>query len=132
MNERREYVEVHRFRLWFAVLGGAVAWTLHLLLSYAIGEFGCVSPFQDLRWGGISGVAWLGIGVTVITLAAAVAATVVAGRIKRRLLDGADAAHYEASDGRVFMARSGVMASGIFAFIILVQALPILYYLRGC
>lgn len=132
MNEPREYLDVHRFRLWFGVLGGAVAWTVHLLVSYAIAEFGCVSPFRDVRFLNVTGVAWLGILTSLAMLAVAVAATLVALRIKRRMVGSEDAIRYEAEDGRVFMARTGVLTSGLFVFIILVQALPFLYYLRSC
>ncbi|WP_164102415.1 hypothetical protein [Candidatus Laterigemmans baculatus] len=132
VGENREYIQVHRFQLWFSVLGGAVAWTLHLLLSYGVAEFGCVSPFRTIDWIGLSGVAWLEILVTLLTLAVAVASTLIALRIKRRLLGDAAASSSAASDGRVFMARSGVMAGAIFVFIIVVEALPILYFLRDC
>lgn len=123
---------VNRFLLWFGVLGGAVAWTAHLLLAYAIAEFGCVSPFGQLRWMGITAVAWSVIAVSLLTLLVAVAATWVSQRSARRLVGSSTAADYESADPRVFMARTGRITSGLFVFIILVQTLPVLYYLRNC
>lgn len=119
-------------RLWFGVMGGAIAWLLHLLLSYGISEFGCVSSFRERQLLGITGVAWLEITVTVLSLALAFGATLVAHHSKRQFAGLIDSARLESNDPRVFMARSGVMASGLFVFIILVQALPVLYYLREC
>lgn len=131
-HESEESTVVSDWQLWFGVMGGAIAWLGHLLLSYAISEFGCVSRFGERAMWGISGVAWMEIAVTVIFLGIAIVATVVAQRNKRAFSGAVDAARVEPNDPRVFMARSGVLASGLFVFITAVQALPILYYLHDC
>lgn len=118
--------------LWFGVLGGAIAWLVHLMLSYGIAEFGCVSQFHELRFLGFTAVAWLEVGVSLLTLAVAIAATLIARRNTSYFSGEVEAARVESGDPRVFMARSGMLSSGIFAFIIAVQALPILFYLRDC
>ena len=118
--------------LWFGALGSAVAWLLHLLLAYGIAEFGCVSPFREVRLAGLTGVAWLEIAASLLSLLIAAAATGIAQRSRRRLVGEGDAAVYETGDARVFMARTGVISGRIFLFIILVQALPILYFLHDC
>lgn len=120
------------FLLWFGILGSPIAWLAHLLLSYGVAEFGCVSPFRDVRLAGLTGVAWLEIGVSILMLLVAMASTWVAQRSRRRLVGDGHAEEYESSDGRVFLARTGVITGRLFVFIILVQALPILYYLRDC
>lgn len=126
------------FRLWFGVLGGAIAWLLHLLLAYGIAEFGCVSPFSETRLMGLSGVAWLEIGASLITAAVAAIAAVVAYRSHpstwdQKRFEGGDHAEASAADSpRVFMAYTGVLTSALFVFIILVESLPVLYYLRDC
>ena len=118
--------------LWFGVLGGAIAWLLHLLLSYGVSEFGCVSAFAETRLLGFSGVAWLEAGVSLLALILASGASLIAQRNGRYFSGEVDAARLESGDPRVFMARSGVLASRLFVFIILVQTLPILFYLREC
>jgi hypothetical protein len=118
--------------LWFGVLGGAIAWLLHLLLAYAIAEFGCVSDFRDVRWLEFSGVAWLIGGMSALTLALAIWADIVAQRNGRYFAGEVKATRLEDHDPRVFMARSGVLSNRIFIFIIAAQTLPILYYLRDC
>lgn len=66
--------------LWFGVIGGAVAWLLHLLFAYAIADFGCVSDFRNVRWLEFSGLAWSVGGLSVSTLAFAILADIVAQR----------------------------------------------------
>jgi hypothetical protein len=66
-------------RLLFAVLGGALAWSLHFLGSYAVVSVGCVA-----RWGAIG---WIVAAGTVGFAALAVWSTVVAWREWRRSSD---------------------------------------------
>lgn len=120
------------FLLWFGILGSAIAWLLHLLLAYGIAEFGCVSPFREVRLAGLTGVAWLEIVASALSLLIAVVATWIAQRSRRRLVGEGDAQLYETGDPRIFMAHTGVISGRIFVFIILVQTLPILYFLRDC
>ena len=64
------------WRLLFGVLGGPVAWSLHLLASYAVVGLGCM-----LRWRSAA------IGLFALTIACAVAASaagLVAWRDRRR------------------------------------------------
>lgn len=118
--------------LWFGVMGGAVAWTLHLLLAYGVAEFGCISPFRNMRLLGFSGVAWLEGLVTLVMLGIALFASKVAKRNSQAVAGELNATQLEPHDARVFMARSGILTSRLFIFIIIVQSLPILFYLREC
>lgn len=123
---------VSTLRLWFGVMGGPVAWTLHILLAYGVAEFGCISPFRKVHFIGFSGVAWLEVLVMLVMLVIAVFASMVAGRNSELVTGHLKATHLEPHDARVFMARSGVLSSRLFIFIIIVQSLPILFYLREC
>jgi hypothetical protein len=122
--------EVARWRLWVGLLGGAIAWTIHLLVAYAVAEFGCVSQtFRDVRFLGITGVAWLILGISAFTLVLAVVATMIARRSERVLL--ADVRDRE-DEPEEFMARVGLITSLVFVAIIVAQTLPVLYYLTSC
>jgi len=121
-----------RTSLWFGLLGGAIAWLLHLLLAYGIAEFGCVSGVGDTQFLGLSGVAALEILVTILTLAIAGSASVIAQRNYDRDSSGDPSIDQGMHDPRVFMARSGVLTSRLFVFIIAVQSIPIFFYLRKC
>jgi hypothetical protein len=61
----------------------------------------------------------------------AAAATLVGWRMRRRFPQQ-EAATGGARGSGPYMARAGLISSGLFLFIILVQSLPILFYLRRC
>jgi hypothetical protein len=129
MNTVAREVEVRRSALWFGLFGGAVAWTVHLMLAYATAEFGCVGRLGERSYQGITLVAWLEVVLTLVTTLASAAATVVAYRCHRRLR--CDAARADA-DAERYTAWAGVLTSGLFTFIILFESIPILYYLHNC
>jgi hypothetical protein len=130
-----------RWRVWFGLLGGGIAWTFHLLATYAIGEFGCVSNlFAGRGWLGIAGIAWMLIGVSIPAILLAAAATWVAYRDDRQLqavgapvreARGEDVGH-GMGDTRVAAARTGWIMNAIFLYVILVQCIPIIYWREGC
>src|SRR5687768_2504269 len=74
-----------RAAIWFGLFGGAIAWTVHLMLAYAAAEFGCVGGLGDRDYLGFSLVAWLEVALTLATTLIAGAATAVAHRQHRRL-----------------------------------------------
>ena len=118
-----------RFKLWFGLLGGAVAWLAHLMLAYAIAEFGCLGGLGHVYFLGITVVAWLVIVVSVATLLVAVVSTLVAYRCERRLRVGPA---IEDRAGEADVARAGWITSGLSALVIFVESLPIFYYLHHC
>jgi hypothetical protein len=124
---------VSRPALWFGFIGGALAWTMHLMTAYAIAEFGCVGSLGHRSYLGISYVAWLEIFVTVVTASLAAAATFVAYRCHRRLTppspDSADSSSHAAERNTAYM---GLLAGSLFFFVILFESIPIFFYLRHC
>jgi phage shock protein PspC (stress-responsive transcriptional regulator) len=120
---------ISRPALWFGLLGGALAWLVHLLGAYAAAEFGCVGGLGERQQWGVSLVAWLVIAVTAAALVPAMAATLIAYRCYRRLPEGA--ADAEPSAERL-AARAGMLTSGLFALVIVFESIPVLYYLRAC
>ena len=123
--------EISRLHLWFGLLGGALAWTAHLLLAYTVAEFGCVSTFKELSYLGISAVAWLLIGITAIALLVASAATLVAYRSNTRMHARLSESVTE-NDPRAYVAFTGFITSALFTLTIVVESVPIFYYLRSC
>lgn len=118
------------FRRWFALLGGAIAWSAHLGLSWVIGEFGCIRELHHTHLLGLTLTAWLLLGLTLVCLLLAIAATwagAMFGADRRALVEGeprAEAARY--------VLRMGFILSGLFAIIILGQAIPLVFYLQRC
>jgi hypothetical protein len=112
------------------LLGGGGAWTLHLLLAYAIAEFGCLSGWGRQQFAGFSLVAWLLLGLSLVALTLAGGATIAAARLRRRAEQRVSEA--EADRALVFGARLAFVTNLVFTVVIAVQSVPILYYLSGC
>jgi hypothetical protein len=129
-NRHESLPGVRRVALWTGLIGGGLAWTLHLVSVYAIGEFGCVAGLGERHYAGISLVAWMVIAATAATAGLGILATFVAYRSARRSPDRAF--REMPSDGEQATARAGVLASGFFTFVILFEAIPVLFYLRDC
>jgi len=124
-----------RKALWFGLLGGAAAWTVHLLSAYAIAEFGCVGGLAERSYLGITHVAWLELMLTVAMTAVAAAAAAVAFVQYRRLQSGHardDTRRDDRHAAEYLTARAGLLTSSIFTFVILVQSIPIFFYLPCC
>jgi hypothetical protein len=111
------------WRVGFAFLGGALAWTFHLLACWALSEWRCTALAAEPRLLGVAVTAWLLLGVSLVALAVAAAAAWV-GRRASRLEELPAASRY--------LARAGFLGSGLFALVIAFQTVPILFFLGGC
>lgn len=102
--------------LWFATLGGAVAWSVHLLLAWGIDELACASGHRD-----IAGVPLAKVlaAVVIVPAAVAVAAIGVAWVAWRRLSRTTAEEDGNRSLGRArMMAVIGLSANLLFFAII--------------
>jgi len=78
--------------VWYAVLGGPLAWAVHLGVAWSVTELACLAPSADgvFTHGGSLGsvptlVVWLGTVLPWLLTAGAVGACVVVTRQRRRL-----------------------------------------------
>lgn len=130
-KEQQLESEIPRPTLWFTLWAGAVAWLFHLLLVYGIAEFGCRAGWGTRELLGLNWVWWSLLAVTVATLILASSATVVGwrqARLSRALAPDLNAEHH----ARLFTARAGWITSGLFVVIILVQTIPLFFFLEDC
>lgn len=106
--------------LLFAVLGGAAAWTVHFLGSYAVIAIGCAAGWTAIR--PVLAVATLALA------AVAVWSAVVALRGWRRVSDHQpwDSALSEPHGWFGFLMLTGVLLSIASAFTIVLEGLPTL------
>lgn len=118
-----------RTRLWFGLLGGAFAWLAHLLLAWGISEFGCVSGLGSTVRLGLSAPAWLGLFVSILAFGTSAAATLSARAMRKRLVAAGDIAEDEPD---LFLARTGLITSALFTLVIVVESIPLFFYLKGC
>jgi hypothetical protein len=108
---------VSRWTLRFCLLGGGVAWTLHLVGAWAIAEFGILAGFGAVNA--------LILALSAVMLLAAGAATLVSALVRRRATDEST----EAGRTVAFCARFGVVTNATFTAIIAAQTLPVFYFL---
>lgn len=109
-----------------ALLGGAVAWTAHLLVAYAMVALDCSTAWD----GGRTGIAVL----TVVTLAATVASGLLARRLWLRAR-AADTPSDDAWDARMgdrtsrvsFLMVVGLVSAVLFGIAIVYEAMPLLF-----
>jgi hypothetical protein len=101
--------------LLFAVLGAAVAWSLHFLGSYAVVSIGCVAGWGSTRW-------IVGAG-TVALAATALWSTAIAWSEWRRSREGRpwDTALSEPSGWYAWLMTVGVLLGIIAAFTIVLE-----------
>jgi len=128
--------------LWYAVLGGAVAWSAHLLVGWGLEEIACSPVSAGPEVLGVSLTVWIGV-LTVVLGALTVAAGLLAWRFWREegAADpntgiepgGGDPEPEERiRSGRAgFMALFGLAANALFLLMIVYGGLSLLL-LRPC
>lgn len=112
--------------LWGGWAIAAVAWALHLVISYTVVEWYCHSE-TGIAPGTIY---WILNGTTLVTVVLALASAVLGWRNLRRVRP-AKARDTERLGRQRFMALTGIMLSLFFLSIILVQGMPN-FFLRPC
>jgi hypothetical protein len=117
-NETEYQAPVGQFSLWFAMLGGAGAWALHLVVNYALVPVACS----------------LGMGILLyMTIPVFIGITLLAiffgwrGWAATRDMDETNGNGQRLMVQRVrFMALSGLAMSGFFLMVIIAQSVPII------
>jgi len=122
--------KIEKTRIWFGFLGGAAAWTFHLVACSLTAEWMGFASI-DRQFLGIHIVAWLAIVWTVLATAIAGAATYIAYRQWRQPNHSQSEVEGDTNSTAEFLARTGTISSGMFLLIIVVESIPILFYLQG-
>ncbi len=112
---------IPRFRIWFAFLGGALAWTVHFMGSYAIGETACKMDRSDSVFLGIN---LMQILLSVLTLICAGVAIAAIKTSRSEQLSNEVPFRGDPSNAR-FIASTGGLTNLIFLLVILAEALPL-------
>jgi hypothetical protein len=134
MPEERPPGAVAIIAPWFAFLGGAAAWALHLMVGYVLTEIACRSERLDVVLLGLPGLDVFGFAVTLVAAATAVGAAFVAfatfpNGARADPVD--DTGDHETFGRRRFMAFAGLVMNGLFMIAILAAGLPFMF-LRTC
>jgi hypothetical protein len=104
---------VPRLALWFALLGGPIAWSAHLLASYPLVSVACQ----------LQTTAPLNL-ITAITATLAAAAGITGAVAHRRIGQDGPGGLGDSYARARFMALAGLIAGAFFTFVILVEGLP--------
>lgn len=123
--------QINRWSLNFGFLGGGIAWVLHLLLTYAISEFGCTGEEPRHEFLGVNSIAWLLLAASAVPIALSGLSVWTSNRLIQKLRRDLEEGE-EVSGPELHTLRIGVITNGLFVLIIVVQTIPIFYYLRGC
>lgn len=115
----------------FHLAGGGAAWMLHLLLVYLIAEFGCLAGFDRFHFLNLTAVVWLLVAVSLLALALGAWTTVSAWKTWKQTARRKET-ESENDTAECFAARTGFWLNGFFSLVILVESLPILYFLQAC
>jgi len=119
-----------RMLLWFATTGGSGAWLAHFALIWLISEFGCIANFDRHLFGPLSAVSLLIILATLLMAAVGSFATLAAYSLKKRLASPSRGSQLARS--RRESMEMWFLANASFVIIILVQSIPVLYFLETC
>ncbi|HYX32468.1 MAG TPA: hypothetical protein VE954_05095 [Oligoflexus sp.] len=120
---------LQRFRIWYAFLGGAIAWTLHFMGSYAISEAFCRMHPAPLSLLGMNAMIWCLLLLTLVALAMAGIALWLSPR--QHFASLTREGHHQ-GDLVHFMARTSLLSNGLFLLVIVAQAFPILVLGGNC
>lgn len=114
--------------LLFGLLAAPVAWAALHMFDYLWIETACRTGLLTSVWAGISGVSWVVVGATLVALAFTLWAGLLSYGRWRRLREPADADQLEPIEARShFLAASGLMVSVLFAVLIVLTGLPVLF-----
>ncbi|MFW5972695.1 MAG: hypothetical protein ACOCTG_01790 [Bacteroidota bacterium] len=113
------------FALWFALLGGGVAWITRFLVVWVTAEFGCISGV--LQIGGLRSPVVVLTLVSVPFLVLAGYAAVVGWKLSRAYRDD-----IESDSAGTFMARAGMITSLLFVVIMIAEMVPLAFFMNEC
>ena len=116
--------------LWFGLFGAPAAWSVQLLVNYALVAHACFPKSEPLASPALGGLHAIVLGASFGALAIALAAEATAWRswrASRHENHGGHGVLLEVGEGRtVFMALGGVLVSGVFLLGIVMNVIPIL------
>jgi hypothetical protein len=112
--------------LWYGVLGGALAWSVHLVVAWGVDELACAAGAER-----VSGIPlWQAVGLAVVIPALVTAGSLlVAALVWRRAADAQRAGAEDRSYGRARMlAMLGIWANLLFLAIIVLGGIAVLVF----
>jgi hypothetical protein len=124
-----EHIELSRTRrriIWFALIGGGIAWMARFLVIWIISEFACIGAAP--AWGS-------GISTAVVMMLASLPFIAIAGYatyVSYGLTKDAGRHPSDRDNTHGFMAKVGLITNPLFIGIMLIESLPMFFFLNEC
>lgn len=134
MSEPRAAGEVRNSKtLWFGMFGSPVIWSIHLILGYTFSEAACTAGLLNFTIAGADGVMLVLILWTLLAMAGILWNGWWSYRSWRHYaaLNPEEEHPLQAFDRDEFLALSGLLLSGIFFLLLLINLYPF-FVLRPC
>jgi hypothetical protein len=134
MGEPSATAEVRNSKtLWFGMFASPVIWSLHLLIGYMISEAACMTNMLGFRILGIGGLLFVLVALTLLAMGGVIWNAWWSYRSWRYYasLNPEEEFPLQAYDRDEFLALSGLLLSGIFFLLLLLNLYPFLV-LRPC
>ena len=114
--------------LLFGLLGSPIAWIVLHMFDYLWIETACRAGILTGALGGLTGVGWVLLAATLLALAVSAVAGFISYRRWLSLREPGDAGDLEPVQARsAFLARSGFMISALFALLIILTGVPVVF-----
>jgi cbb3-type cytochrome oxidase subunit 3 len=123
MTAETAKADPQRGRYWLMFLSGPITYGLYFLVVYVLSEFGCLAGYQRFPIFGTDLIRFGVVALTAIFTLIMIAFTVVAYRRWDRFHSGKEAPDDDAPSFILFV---GTWLNGIFAFVTVATAVPVL------
>ena len=125
-------------RMWLSLIGGGLAWTVHLVFSATLAEWGISASLDNRMFMGVNHIAWVVMTVTGVSLAATLWALWGSAKLLNHFrqqldlkmsVDNAEATQeFADSSTGVYLMRVGICSNCVFLLVILAQSLSVFFY----
>lgn len=117
--------------LWLGFLGTAILWFVGFLYAWSLAEFGCQMQLANIKFLNISLIAWLEFMGRFLLLMTGyfLLRYVYHGILHKERLQETELAEDTVP---VFLAKGGLIAGIFLMFVIVVESIPIFFFLKSC
>ncbi len=106
-------------KIWYAFLGAPLAWSLQLIIGYAMVAHACYPSMDPLNFAGAPGARITAEIVTVVTLVMAIAALAMARQLVTAQVGGESVSRY--------LSMAGVLTGIVFTLLIVFNLLALVF-----
>jgi len=119
--------------LWLGFLGTSILWFIGFLYAWVLAEFGCQGAPARITFMGATLVAWFQLVGRLFFISIAILLLRYVNRVIKKASSGQRAeAGFQDESLLLFFARGGLIAGLILLAVIIVESIPIFFFLKSC